>query len=145
MDISDYYLPLHLLTLTFVAWNIIRADHVAFTWVRGKIDTLNKDTVRFYHRNVWIGLIGMILTGLLMFWPMREYLLSRPQFYLKMAFVFTLLVNGFVIGRLQEVATKKRFKELTTKEKLPLFISGAVSSIAWIGAGVAALFLVEEF
>lgn len=83
----------------------------------------------------------MIITGFLMFWPMREYLFTRPQFYAKMAFVVTLIVNGFVIGHLQDVATKKWFKELTLKEKLPLFISGGVSTLAWLGAAIGGFYI----
>jgi hypothetical protein len=86
----------------------------------------------------------MIVTGVFLFIPMREYLLTRPQFYIKMAFVVTLIANAFVIGHLQKRATTHSFKDLSFKEKLPLFISGAVSTVAWLGAATTALFLVEE-
>lgn len=142
---SEFLLPLHLLTLTFVIWNVFHADHLGFAWVRGKVATLNGAEVRKYHIRVWIGLIGMIITGFLMFLPMREYLLTRPQFYTKMAFVLMLLMNGFVIGKFQTIATSKPYSELTDKEKLPLFISGAVSTLGWLGAATTAFFLVEEF
>lgn len=145
MELSDIYLPLHLLTLAFVGYNIIRADHLGFAWISGKVSVMNEKEVRKYHIRVWAGLLGMIATGFLMFLPMREYLLSRPQFYIKMAFVLTLVVNGFIIGHLQNLATTKRYKELTTREKLPLFISGAVSTIGWLGAATMAFFLIEEF
>lgn len=142
---SDYILPLHLFTLGFLAWNILRADHLGFLWIRGKVVHLDEPSVHRYHRNTWIGLCGMIITGVLLFLPMREYLLERPQFYLKMAFVVTLIANGFVIGHLQKTARTQAFENLTFRQKLPLLLSGAVSTIAWIGAATTAFFLVEEF
>lgn len=142
---STFLLLLHLFTLGFLAITIVLADHAAFSWIRGKVAVLDEAKVRKYHRNTWIGLIGMIVTGVFLFIPMREYLLTRPQFYIKMAFMVTLIANAFVIGHLQKRATTQSFKDLSFKEKLPLFISGAVSTVAWLGAATTALFLVEEF
>jgi hypothetical protein len=144
MDASDIFLTLHLLTLTFVAWTVLHADHMGLQWLQGKLKTLDERVVKKLHRNTWIGLCGMILTGFLMFWPMREYLLTRPQFYTKMAFVLTLIVNGFVIGYLQKVALTKSYAELTRQEKLPLMISGAVSTVGWLGAAAMAFFILPN-
>lgn len=138
---SDIILPVHLCILAFIAWNTINADHLAFKWIRGKINILNKTEIEKYHKRVWFGLIGMILTGLIMFWPLRDFLLTRPQFYVKMAFVLTLVINGFFIGRLQNIATTKWFKELTPGEKVKLFTSGAVSTLAWLGAAIGGFYL----
>lgn len=91
------------------------------------------------------GLVGMILTGFIMFWPMRDYLLDRWQFLLKMSFVLALVANGFVIGSIQKIATRKRYEELTRNEKLPMLISGVVSTVGWAGAAITAFFIVEDF
>lgn len=142
---SEYVLPLHLLTLVFVAWNVLRADHLGFLWIRGTLKTLDKNRVQSLHRNTWIGLAGMVITGVLLFIPMKEYLLMRPQFLLKMAFVFTLIVNGIVIGHLQKVSTTVSYSSLSVSQKIPLYISGVVSTVAWLGAALSALFIVEDF
>lgn len=144
MNISDIVLPVHILVLIFIAWQVVQADQLGFEWMRGKVRTLDEVRVGMYHRNTWIGLGGMIATGLLMFWPMREYLLTRPQFYIKMSFVLALIINGFVIGRLQKLATTKAYAGLTTKEKLPLLISGAISTLGWVGAATMAFFLIPN-
>lgn len=86
----------------------------------------------------------MITTGLTLFWPMKEYLLTLPQFYIKMAFVATLICNGFVVGRLQKKASTRTFSSLSPRERTPLFISGAVSTLSWIGAIIAAFFLLPD-
>lgn len=138
---SDILLPLHLLTLAFVVWTIIQADMLGMSWISGKKSTLNETIVKKHHRNTWIGLVGMIITGLFIFWPMREYLIHRPQFWVKMAFVATLVVNGFVIGRLQNLTIQKSYKELSHKEKVPLYVSAIASSLSWLGAAVGAFFL----
>ena len=137
----DIIFYLHIASLTFVAWNVFHADHMGFSWIKGKVDTLPEAKVRKYHIQTWIGLILMITTGLLLFWPTREYLLSRPQFYVKMVFVAALFINSFIIGALSGIATSRTFKSLTFKERLPLIISGGVSTIGWFGAAVAGFFL----
>ena len=144
MNIQDVLLPLHLLTLGFIAWNISHADHMGFSWIRGKTATLDEIKVRKYHRGIWIGLCLMISTGFLLFLPMREYLLTRPQFYVKMAFVLTLIINGFVIGHLQKIAISRSYNSLSTKEKLPLYISGGVSTLAWLGAALGGLYIIPD-
>lgn len=140
---EDFFLPLHLLSLLFVAWNVFHADHMGFDWIRGKVSVLNESVVKKYHTRTWIGLGLMIITGFILFWPMHEYLLGRTQFSIKMAFVVTLICNGFVINHLMKRATTHTFKELSFSEKLPLFISGAVSTIAWLGAAITAFFINE--
>ena len=132
---------LHMASLVFVAWNVFHADHMGFTWITGKVDLLPEKKVRKYHIQTWISLILMTITGLLLFWPAKEYLLTRPQFYVKMGFVVALFINSFIIGALSKVATTKIYSSLTIKEKLPLFISGAVSTIGWFGAVAGGFFL----
>jgi hypothetical protein len=141
---EQLFLPLHLLSLLYVAWNIFHADHMGFTWMRGKVKVLDEAKVHTYHIRSWIGLVLMIVTGFLLFWPMREFLLTRPQFYAKMAFVVTLVCNGFLIGNLQKKATTRTFASLSAEEKIPLFLSGAVSTLSWCGAAVMAFFLLPD-
>lgn len=141
---ENIFLPLHLLSLTYIAWNVVRADHMGFMWIRGKAEKLNENTIKKLHRGTWFGISLMIITGLFLFWPLRDYLLTRPQFYIKMAFVVTLIANSFAIEKLSHTATVKSFASLSTKEKLPLFISGAISTTSWVGATLTAFFLVSE-
>lgn len=141
MNLSDIFLPLHLTSLAFVVWNVVQADHMGFTWMTGKVDTLNKEKVQKHHTRLWVGLSLMITTGVMLAWPVREYLLTHPQFYIKMAFVITLIANGFIIGALQDLAITRKFSTLSLSEKLPLFISGGLSTLSWIGAATTALFL----
>ncbi len=144
MEIETIFLPLHLISLLYVAWNIVHADHMGFNWMRGKVDKLNDSEVKKYHHGSFIGLGLMIVTGIVLFWPMREFLLSRPQFYVKMGFVLALTINGVVIGYLSKISTTKTFSSLTLREKIPLFISGTVSTLSWIGAALGGLFLIPE-
>ncbi len=141
---NDIILPIHLTVLAFIAYNVIRADHMGITWITGKVKTLDRSLVKKYHYRVWAGLGCMILTGFFLFWPLHEFLLTRTQFYVKMAFVTTLIINSFVIGYLQETAITKSYVSLSFKEKLPLFISGAVSTACWIFTAVAGFYLIPE-
>lgn len=112
-------------------------------WITGKVTILDEVQVKKYHRNTWISLGLMVTTGLFLFWPQREYLLGRPQFFIKIIFVIILVCNGFAIQYLQKIATNHAFKELTFSEKAPLLISGLVSSISWLGAFIAAFYISE--
>lgn len=141
---SELFLPLHLLALAFVAFYVFQADHLGFNWIRGKVSMLDKATVEKYHKRTWIGLMLMILTGLVLFWPTREYLFTRPQFFIKMGFVLALFINSFVIGILSKTSTTKTYASLTFSQKLPLIISGGVSTISWLGATGMAFFLEQE-
>ncbi len=96
--------PLHIIVLLFIAWNVLKADHLGLSWILGIIPTLDKASVKKYHYRILIGLGLMIITGLLLFWPLQEFLLIRTQFYIKMTFVTTLIINSFVIGFLYEKA-----------------------------------------
>ena len=144
MDVNDIVLPLHLMSLGYVAWNIISADHLGLTWIRATRPTLPEALVRKYHKGTWIGLCLMIATGFTLFWPMREFLLTRPQFYIKMFFVLALVANGFMIGKFINIATTRTYASLTFKEKLPLLISGAVSTLGWLGAATMAFYLIPD-
>lgn len=137
-------LPLHFIVLGFTAWNVVLADHMGFNWIRGKVKILQSSEVKKYHYRVWTGLVLMIITGFFLFWPLREFLLTRTQFYVKMAFVTTLIINSFVIGYLKETSITKTYASLSFKEKLPLFISGAVSTACWILTAAAGFYLIPD-
>lgn len=83
----------------------------------------------------------MIITGAILFWPMREYLLQDFVFGIKMFFVAVLIVNGFFIGKLMNVAIEKPYSTLSNRERFPLMLSGAASTTGWLGAFIAANFL----
>jgi hypothetical protein len=137
-------LPLHLLILAFIAWNVICADHLGLRWIQGKIKILEMREVKKYHYCISTLLGLMIITGFSLFWPLREFLLTRPQFYVKMGFVIALIINSIVISYLQKIATTKSFASLSLKEKLPLFISGAFSTVCWVLTATAGFYLIPE-
>jgi hypothetical protein len=133
-------LTLHLISLAFVFVVIVCADTQAFSWMSGRKETLDAERLHVYHGLMWLGLALMIGTGLMLFWPAREYLIGNPVFLAKMAFVVVLIGNGFIIGNLMEIAKTRPYKSLTSREKIPIFLSGAVSTIAWISAAGIAFF-----
>jgi hypothetical protein len=145
MELGSIVLPLHILVLLFALWNIYKADHLGLAWMLGKKEILDERTVVRYHHRIWLALFGMIATGFLLFYPMREFLLTRPQFFAKMGFVGALLLNSIAITFLQKKATRNAFVELSFSQKVPLFISSAVSVIGWLGAIIMAFFLVPEY
>lgn len=133
---------IHLVILVVTIIGVVRADHEGFAWIRGTKPTLDAEKLGLYHYWVGAGLSGMILTGVILLWPMRDYLLtSSPLFMVKMMFVAFLVVNAFAISELLKVATVRTFASLTLKEKFPLFLSGAISTGCWLGAATLGLYL----
>lgn len=137
-SIEQIALTVHITTVFALAAVVLYTDHLGLSWMRGKVATLPLQTITLLHRLVWAGLAIMLLSGGTMFLSYREYLLTVPAFYIKAGFIATLIVNAFFIGRLMHVAAERPFGELTRRERLPLFISGAVSTICWIGTILAA-------
>lgn len=120
---------------------VIYSDVHGLLWISGKKETLPKKRMELLHRAVWIGLIVIISAGFSMFISYPEYLLSLPAFQLKLTFIFFLLLNAFVIGKHLTVSYTRSFASLPKKEKFALLLSGAVSTIGWIGAFTCAQFL----
>lgn len=137
--ISFPILYIHLGTLGFVALLVLYADHQALSWVLGHKEKLNGKTIQAVHYLTLAGLVVMIASGVAMALPLSEYLLTVPAFFIKMGFVLALVINSFFIGKLLHTAVNHSYKSLAFSEKLPLFISGAVSGISWLGAVIAAL------
>jgi hypothetical protein len=133
---------LHFFTLILTAVVIIYSDHQGFLYFRGKKQTLSPLFLLWSHRLVWIGLLGMIVSGFFMVLPWWERKIQDPAFIVKMFFVLVLVINGVAIGRLSQVAATTPFASLDAKKKRILFISGAASAISWIGAAtIGFLFL----
>ncbi len=124
----------HLLFLGVAILAIAVADKKALAWMRGKVEVVSAKSLDLAHYLVWIGLSGLIVTGVIMATPMIEFLIKEPAFLIKMMFVGILITNGFLISSLMKVAYKKSFASLKANEKLLLLFSGAVSTISWATA-----------
>lgn len=143
ITVENVLLPIHVGILLFIFWNIFKADHMGLYWILGKIEKLDAGIVKKLHVNIFYGLIGMTITGIGLFIPLREKLSASPAFKIKMAFVVVLFINSFVIHKFMPVASEKKHSELTMKEKLPLMASSVASTLSWIGALIAVMFLPE--
>jgi len=133
----------HIISLIFSAFIIIIADHDAFLWFREKKQTLDSKKINRLHIVAWIGLVALIITGGFLFYPARNYLVHNVYFIIKMIFVAILVGNGFLIGKLSNIATQKPFSSLTKRERWPLFLSGTLSAMSWIGATITAFFIFD--
>lgn len=136
-------LEVHLWILIVTAVAILISDYHGHAYVRGTMLLLPKRRMQWLHRIVWIGLLGMIGTGLYMAYPALSYYLAKPAFIVKMGFVAVLVINATLIGKLLSVASERPFAVLTADEKKKLFISGALSSICWVGAATIGLFFLS--
>ena len=131
--------PVHLAILGVTVLTILYSDHLGWQYFRGIKQTLDARIVWRLHYAVWAGLVGMIVTGLMMSWSALSYLITEPVFLLKMGFVAVLVINSLAITTLIGVATTTPYAALTQKQKAPFILNGALSTIGWVGAILAAV------
>ncbi len=120
---------------------VIIADIYGLLWVTGKKSVLNSAVMSRLHKLIWFGLGISIISGVMLAWDSWEYLFTLPAFYTKLIFVLALVVNSFFISSHQQIASERAFVSLGSSEKMPLLISGGVSTFCWIGVVVAAQLL----
>lgn len=131
-------LPLHILSFGFVIGVSAIADKDALAWIRGTQRVLEAKRLRQYHLMIWIGLASVVVSGVLLLYPARLYLLGDILFDIKLLFVAILFVNAFLIGRLVEYATTIPFRDVALRDKRALFMSGAISLMSWAAAAAIA-------
>jgi hypothetical protein len=108
------------------------SDFYGLLWVWGKLSMLNLRVLVWLHRIVFVGLGGLILTGLTMVFLNSADYLTNLQFWAKMFFVAVLFWNSFRIGKELNIPSQKTFQELTVLEKRNMLIIGGTSIVAWI-------------
>ncbi len=133
-------LYIHVGSVAIAIGAVLYADKIGFAWIRGSVATTNPQVVNWLHRTVSVALCCIVVSGLMLAWPAREYLLSQPLFLLKMLFVAGLVVNSFFIGKLKDISIHQPFSSVPESERRALFVSGAVSTVCWFGAITAAFF-----
>jgi len=134
----------HLTSLAIAIVGILFADKSGFAWIRGKTATLDQKQLHLIHNTVSLGLVGLIASGVYLLWPQRSDLLVNPLFLLKMFFVATLIINSFAINFLTYTATQMPYADVPAARKRLFLISGAVSTIGWLGTVVMALILFAD-
>lgn len=139
MTLYNFIFYLHLASLSAAVCGILYADRAGLQWMRGSRRTLEPQTLRVLHAVMSLTLCALILTGLYLFWPVRQYLLHQPRFLLKLLFIACLVLNSLVIDRLMGVAATLPYAELSGKGKAVLGVSGAVSALCWAGAALMAV------
>jgi hypothetical protein len=130
---------IHVFAALFSFGTVMVADKAALAWVRGKRTLMNRAHVRTFHILTWGGLLALIISGAFLSLPMLGYLITQPLFIIKLLFVAVLIVNAFIIDRYADIATERPYESLSLDERLPLFVSGAVSGMSWVGALLLAL------
>jgi hypothetical protein len=131
-------LVLHITAFVFNVTLVVLADVLGLLWVVGKKSVLGASYMHWLHRMIWIGLTVSIITGIVLFSSASDYLLTTPAFWVKLSFVIALVINSFFITHHMKIALVQSFTEVTQKAKIKMFISGAISTGAWIGVVVSA-------
>jgi len=141
MTLYSLVLTIHISTAITLIGTVLIADHYALSWVRGKRETLPHTIMARIHYGMYIGLGIMVLSGIYMFLPIKEYLLYEVAFQIKMGFLVALILNSVLIGQLLHTSTHNSFASLTKKTQLVFSLSGGASSISWASIIIGAQFL----
>ncbi|MDB5190028.1 MAG: hypothetical protein JWN49_354 [Parcubacteria group bacterium] len=132
---------IHLTIVILVGLLVLYSDEQALMWVLGKKSILNRTHITLLHRSVSIGLASLLITGGLLYIQAVPAYLSNQTFIVKMVAIAALILNTYFIEKFSHVATSRSFSSLASSEKLPLFISGAVSFLGWVVAITCGLIL----
>lgn len=131
---------IHLVAMSAALVLIVCADIQATAWMRGIKQTLNKKTMHWLHGLTWGTLVLLVVSGAWLL-SSRTYLLAEPLFILKLLFVGALITNAVLIGRLMPITFERPYTSLNLSEKLPLFVSGLVSTVSWLAILALAYYL----
>ncbi len=131
----------HWAGLALSTFYILRADHMGARWMLGKTETLDASRVAYLHKGVWAGLGLLYISGIFLILPIASYIIEQQMFQAKMLFVLALTANGYMIGKIDHIASTRSFASLSLHERFPLILSGAISTICWIGSFVAGISL----
>lgn len=126
------FTALHLASLILTIPVILYADHMGFMYFTGRQQTLSARATKTAHYLVMAGIALLVITGVIITVPRWTFLIGNPFFFAKLAFVATLLINGFFIHTLMKKATVTPFTLLSAEEKRLLMTSGAISGISWV-------------
>ncbi|MDB5245335.1 MAG: hypothetical protein JWN90_440 [Parcubacteria group bacterium] len=132
---------IHLLIVIVTGLLVVYSDEQALMWVLGKKTILNSSRITFLHRAVSIGLALLLITGGLLYIRDVSFYLSQTTFIVKMVTIAALILNTYFIEKFSHIATSRTFASLSKSERLPLFISGAVSAVGWVTVIVCGLTL----
>jgi len=135
------WLTVHVTAVTLTLIIVVIADVHGLLWLLGKKETLPKARMEFFHKLVWFGLGVTLFAGFMMFKSYPDYLLSLSAFRFKLLFVALLVINAFFIGKHVQLVSQMPFRDVSPAKKKALLMSGAVSTLCWIGAYTMALLL----
>ena len=133
-------LNIHIVSMIGTIVLVVVSDVLALRWWYGWQASLSYTKMRNLHYAVGTGLLVSITTGALMASTAFSYLITQPAFVLKMAFVLLLCINAFVIHQHLVLATTYTYDSLTSREQKKLMLSGAASTVGWVGVLVASQF-----
>ena len=141
-DVSySVVLNVHIAAFFFSIACVIIADLSGLLWMLRKWSVLPATFIYTLHYLISIGIISALVTGALLSWSTIQFLLTQTSFWIKLSFILALCINAFVIHKHMKLATTRTYPDVTKSERKILFISGAISTISWIGVFVSAQFL----
>lgn len=132
---------IHLFIACLTGLMVFYADEQALVWFLGKREFFHPGTMRFLHYAVSVGLALLIITGGLLYYKAPPAYLSLGSFDIKMIMVFALIINTYAINRFSNVALTRTFSSLSRAERMPLYISGAISFIGWATTFICGLLI----
>ena len=133
-------LSLHVLLFLAALLMVLITDACGLVYLVGWRKRMNGMCLRLKHGFIASTCAATVGTGLLLILGKPE-VMARTVFWMKMAFVAALCVNGWLIGRKIPLLTSGPFRTLGRSARWTLVMGSMVSFVFWIGAALLGLMI----
>ena len=132
-------LSLHVSVIIFAIGLVLLNDFIGFFWVLGLKQQFSERFFRIWHRLISVAFLGSVGTGI-------ATSISEPEvfrhhgFWIKIAFVSMIGMNGIFMGRKCKALAQQRFRTLAARTKISTGASVILSLFLWLSTALVGLF-----
>lgn len=126
-----------LFILLGIGWVLLN-DLIGILWMSGLVRSLHLRFLVWQHRLIVSVFLASVITGIVL-------VLSKPDviqakgFWIKMAFVMMVGLNGHFMARKSRMIAGQRFREVPNRAKLGIMGGAALSLFLWLATALMGL------
>jgi len=137
---SFQLLPLHIEFFLIALAAVLITDSCGLLYLLGWRKQMNGICLRIKHGLIASMCAATIGTGILLVFE-RPEVMTQKAFWMKMALVAGLCVNGWLIGRKIPLLTSGPFRALGSGTRWTLVLGSIMSFVFWIGTAIMGLMI----
>ena len=132
-------IALHVLAILVAIGAVFLNDFIGVLWVLGWKQDFSERLLKLQHGLICVAFLGAVGTGVAIALSTPE-VIRHAGFWIKMALVAMIGVNGSFMGRKCRIVVGQRYKTLTTRTKVSLSLSVLLSLFLWVTTAFIGLF-----